>query len=177
MRPPDPAPQAARAPVKTTLVLLLAVSAQAAGNTCLSRAMKAIGADAGASAGFSADVIVRGMETPLVWVGILLGLVFFALFLAALSWEDLSFVLPVSSVGYVLNVAFARWFLAEPVSVTRWIGTALVILGVALVAGTARGGPPPPGTPNRPWPRGDGAATDASAPQTAAGRRIEGRVC
>ncbi len=121
--------------MKTALVLLLALLAQAAGNTCLSRAMKAIGAQAGAA--FSAGIVVRGMETPLVWLGILLSLVFFALFLLTLSWEDLSVVLPVTALGYVLNVAFARWFLAEPVSPARWAGTLLVVVGVALVSKTA----------------------------------------
>ncbi len=125
--------------MKTWTVLLLAMIAQAAGNSCLSRGMKAVGASASSLA-----VLVHGVEAPLVWLGTLLLLVFFALFLAVLSWEDLSFVLPVSSIGYVLNVAAARWLLGESVSLIRWTGTLLVMVGVALVSRTAREAQPRP---------------------------------
>jgi drug/metabolite transporter (DMT)-like permease len=52
-----------------------------------------------------------------------------------LSWADLSYVLPVTSVGYVL-VAFAgRWLLDERITGTRWAGILLIVAGVALVGG------------------------------------------
>ncbi len=177
MRPTAPAPRADHTAAKTILVLLLAVLAQAAGNTCLSRAMRAIGADVGASADLSAGLIVRGMATPLVWVGILLGVVFFGLFLVALSWEDLSFVLPVSALGYVLNVAFARWFLDEPVSPIRWSGTLLVVAGVVLVSGTARGSARPQWAPPIPGPPDDDAGITAAATCADAGPGPGDRAC
>lgn len=123
--------------MKTIVSLAIALVAQAAGDTCLSRAMKGVAAHLPDGARLSPLLLVRGMESPLVWIGILLLLVFLGLFLSALSREDLSFVLPVLSVGYILNVAFARIFLHEPVSPVRWAGTVFIVLGVVMVSVTA----------------------------------------
>jgi drug/metabolite transporter (DMT)-like permease len=57
----------------------------------------------------------------------------FLLFVTALSLADLSFVLPVVSIEVIVNVAFANYFLNEPVSLLRWIGTVLISTGVILV--------------------------------------------
>lgn len=123
--------------MRTIVSLAIALIAQAAGDTCLSRAMKGVAAHLPDGARLSPLLLVRGMESPLVWIGILLLLVFLGLFLSVLSREDLSFVLPVLSVGYILNVAFARVFLHEPVSPVRWAGTVIIVLGVVMVSATA----------------------------------------
>jgi len=60
--------------------------------------------------------------------------VFFVLFSAALSWADLSFVLPATAFGYVLNVAAGNYFLGESVSTSRWAGAAIITLGVLFVS-------------------------------------------
>jgi drug/metabolite transporter (DMT)-like permease len=123
--------------MKTAIVLSLAVCAQAVGNTCLSKGMKEIAAASRMGESFSPVILLLALESPLIWLGILLLLLFFALFAAALTWADLSFVLPASSFGYILNVALAHRFLGEPVSPMRWAGTGLIIFGVILVAKTA----------------------------------------
>ena len=58
---------------------------------------------------------------------------FFAL-MAALSVADVSFVIPVTAVAYILNTLGAKVFLKERVSGQRWLGAALVAMGVALVS-------------------------------------------
>jgi uncharacterized membrane protein len=120
--------------MKTAIVLLIAILAQAVGNTCLSKGMKELAISTSFA---SQDLLRMGLEvmgSPVICLGTLLLIVFFILFTAALSWEDLSYVLPATSLGYVLNVAFANHFLNETVSVTRWLGTALISAGVLLVA-------------------------------------------
>jgi len=119
--------------VKTTVVLALAVVAQAVGNMFLSMGMKEI-ASGGADDGFSILFLVQAMGNPLIWIGILLLILFFALFSASLSWADLSFVIPIISFVYILNVVLAWIFLHESVSATRWAGTLLIFVGVALVS-------------------------------------------
>lgn len=126
--------------MKTTIVLVLAVMAQAFGNTCLSKGMKYIASLGGAGESFSLMMLVHAMETPLIWVGTVLLIVFFALFAAALSWADLSLVLPATAFGYIFNVALAHQYLGEPVSSTRWAGTVLIFIGVVLVSGSKAGG-------------------------------------
>src|SRR5260370_1356025 len=65
--------------------------------------------------------------------GILFLLVFFSFFITALSRADLPYLLPASSLGYVLLALIARFALHEHVSVTRWMGIALVSSGVGFV--------------------------------------------
>jgi uncharacterized membrane protein len=54
-----------------------------------------------------------------------------------LSRADLSYVLPVTAIGYVLNALAGRVVLAEQVSPARWAGTLLIVAGSALVSRTA----------------------------------------
>ena len=65
---------------------------------------------------------------------------FVSLFAIVLSWADLSLAMPIVAIEVVVNVAFATAFLGEQVPLTRWCGVVLVAAGVALVAGSARGG-------------------------------------
>jgi drug/metabolite transporter (DMT)-like permease len=61
-------------------------------------------------------------------------LCFLYCFSAALSWADLSFVLPATAFGYVLNVAAGYYFLGETVSTRRWAGAVIITLGVLFVS-------------------------------------------
>lgn len=77
--------------------------------------------------------LLLAITNPWVALGILLLLGFFACYMTALSWADLTYVLPASSLGYVLLALIARFALHEQVSVTRWLGIALVASGVGFV--------------------------------------------
>jgi len=59
---------------------------------------------------------------------------FFASYLSALSWADLTYVLPATSLSYILMVLLAKFFLHEHVSLWRWLGVALIVTGVGFVA-------------------------------------------
>jgi uncharacterized membrane protein len=122
--------------MKTPIVLTLAILAQAIGNTCLSKGMKNIATMSSTEDGFSLMMILHAMGDPTIWLGTLLLILFFILFAASLSWADLSFVIPVISFGYIVNVALAHQFLDEPVSSMRWLGTGFIFLGVILVSQT-----------------------------------------
>ena len=120
--------------MKTASVLIIAIVSQAMGNVYLAKAMKTITL---ASAGAGEDLLataVRAATSPMLWLGTLLLVVFFVLYSAALSWADLSFVLPATAFGYVLNVAAGHYFLNESVSPTRWAGSVIITLGVFLVS-------------------------------------------
>ncbi len=120
--------------MKTASVLIIAIISQAMGNVYLAKAMKAITM---ASAGAGDDLIAtaaRAATSPMLWLGTLLLVVFFVLYSAALSWADLSFVLPATAFGYVLNVAAGHYFLNEAVSPSRWAGSVIITLGVFLVS-------------------------------------------
>ena len=72
---------------------------------------------------------------PWVTLGVGLLILWMLARMALLSWADLSYVVPVTSIGYVLVALVGRVFLNEQISVTRWAGIALIMGGVALVGG------------------------------------------
>ena len=77
--------------------------------------------------------LLLAIANPWVGLGIIFLLGFFASYMTALSWADLTYVLPASSLGYVLLAFIARFALHEKVSPTRWLGIALVSCGVGFV--------------------------------------------
>lgn len=103
----------------------------AAGDSLLSVGMKQIG-------GISLHDfrhLLLAILNPWVAGGILLLIAFFASYTSALSWADLTYVLPASSLGYVLVAFLARFGLHEQISLNRWMGIALITAGVGIVAG------------------------------------------
>src|SRR5712692_11356824 len=120
--------------MKTAVVLLLALLAQAGGNVCLSQGMREMSAASQLGGPAIVSLLLRGLANPTVWLGIGLLGVFFGLYAAALSWADLSVVLPATAFGYVINVACGYYFLHEAVTPARWAGSLLICLGVFCVS-------------------------------------------
>jgi drug/metabolite transporter (DMT)-like permease len=103
----------------------------AAGDSMLSHGMKQTG-----SISLShLQGVIFAVLNPWVAVGILLLLAFFATYMTALSWADLTYVLPATSLGYVLLALVAKFVLHEQVSPLRWLGIVLIAGGVGFVAG------------------------------------------
>src|ERR1700681_198816 len=84
----------------------------AAGDSMLSHGMKQVGS---ISLNHLQGVIFAILN-PWVAIGILLLLAFFSTYMTALSWADLTYVLPATSLGYVLLALVARFLLHEHVS-------------------------------------------------------------
>lgn len=121
--------------MKTFVVLTLSIMANALGNTFLSKGMKELG-NPNMPLRELARLVGQGLRNPMIWSGIGLLIIFYVLFLASLSWADLTFVLPIVSSSYVVNALFAKYLLGEPIPVARWAGIILVSLGVYLVSKT-----------------------------------------
>jgi drug/metabolite transporter (DMT)-like permease len=103
----------------------------AAGDSLLSHGMKQVGS----ISLHHLPAVLLAVLNPWVAIGILLLLAFFASYTNALSWADLTYVLPASSLGYVLLALIAKFALHEQVSPLRWLGIALISAGVSFVAG------------------------------------------
>ena len=101
----------------------------ALGDIALSRGMKEVGQLSLANW----THVIAAIFTPWVGVGILLLIAFFASYLTALSFADLTYVLPATSIGYILLALLSRFFLHEHISPYRWAGIALIALGVGFV--------------------------------------------
>ena len=102
----------------------------AAGDSMLSHGMK----QTGNISLHHLQGILLAVLNPWVAVGIVLLLAFFASYMNALSWADLTYVLPATSLGYVLLALVAKFALHEEVSPLRWVGIALISGGVGFVA-------------------------------------------
>ena len=112
-------------------LILAAVAVFAScGDVCLARGMKDFGAVTAANWHQLLGVVLD----PWVLTGIGLLLLFFGSYLTALSWADLTYVLPATALSYVLMALLARLFLHEHVTLSRWLGIALVTVGVGFVA-------------------------------------------
>lgn len=100
------------------------------GDSMLSRGMKDIG-----QVSFSrlSDLILA-VRDPWIVGGILFLLAFFAAYTTALSWADLTYVLPATSIGYVLLALIAKFVLHEHITMLRWLGILLIAIGVSFVA-------------------------------------------
>lgn len=120
--------------MKTAAVLTVAILANAFGNLFLTLGMREFEPVTPAAGGWLASLPAHVVSDPWMIAGVLLLIVFLAAYLTALSWADLSFVLPATAPAYILTVLLAKMFLQETVTPGRWAGTFLIVIGTALVA-------------------------------------------
>ncbi len=76
---------------------------------------------------------VAAILTPWVMLGISLLILWLLSRMALLSWADLSYVLPVTSLGYVASALIGHFWLHEHITAQRWAGTLLIVAGTVLV--------------------------------------------
>jgi uncharacterized membrane protein len=120
--------------LRTYTLLLLFVALRAFGNLALAWGTKRFPQ----ALSLHPMPYLQAMLDPFAALGI--AMLIFSLFarMALFSVAELSFVLPVTAIGYVLATLLGKYFLAEPVSPERWLGTMLIFAGAALVGSTPR---------------------------------------
>ena len=114
---------------KTRLFLVLVIVSQPLGNLFLTVGMKHRPL-------VSPLDYLAAIFSPYVALGIVLLIVWLLSRMALLSWADLSYVLPLTAIGYIITAAIGRLVLNEHISPTRWYGTLLIVAGTALVGMT-----------------------------------------
>lgn len=123
----------ARLRLKTRVLVVTVVLANVLGNFLLSSGLR----HSALSHGDSPSRWVEALASPWVFAGVTVLLVWMLSRLALLSWADLSWVVPVTASGYVLNALVGRVLLGEHISLSRWAGIAMITLGVLLVRTTS----------------------------------------
>jgi uncharacterized membrane protein len=118
---------------KTRLFAVIVILSNAFGNFSLKWGM-----DRRAALTFSPLDYLRAIFSPWVMLGISLLILWLLARMALLSWADLSYVLPVTSLGYAASALMGRFFLSEQITPQRWAGTLLIVGGTILVG---RGSP------------------------------------
>ncbi|HXY00980.1 MAG TPA: EamA family transporter [Candidatus Limnocylindrales bacterium] len=115
------------------LLFFFIVVAGTGGELCVSRAMKSIGEVHDFRPKAIMQFLLQAVRLPWMWLGVaLMALGFFSL-LAILSILEVSFVVPVSALSYAAGAFGARAFLGERISRNRWVGIAVVCIGVTIV--------------------------------------------
>ncbi|MCL4794805.1 MAG: EamA family transporter [Bryobacteraceae bacterium] len=109
-------------------LLAVVILSNVAGNFILTLGMRSAPPEAGP---------VTALLHPLVIGGIALLICWTLLRMKLLGMADLSYVLPITAVGYVLNAVAGAVLLHEQVSPQRWAGTLLIVAGAALTARTS----------------------------------------
>jgi drug/metabolite transporter (DMT)-like permease len=78
--------------------------------------------------------LIGAVFTPWIAMGIALLIGYFASYLTALSWADLTYVMPATALGNVFVALLAHYWLHEDISWMRWMGIVMITVGVAFVA-------------------------------------------
>lgn len=110
-------------------VMLIAVLAVSVGETLLSKGMKQSNELTGTVWMQIGGVLSNGYFV----VGVLLMMLYFGMYMLALRWADLSFVLPLTALSYLLGALLAKFYLGEKVTAIRWIGAIIITIGVIIV--------------------------------------------
>jgi uncharacterized membrane protein len=118
--------------LKTWILIGICVITNVAGNCMLGAGMHTMGA----TVSISPLDYIPALLNPWVLAGTTILLVWMLTRLALLSRADLSYILPVTAIAYVLAAIVGHFFLGEQVSGLQWAGIAVIAGGVVLVSET-----------------------------------------
>ena len=120
---------ARRIDFKTKVLTLVVILTNVLGNFALSWGMKHLPTQLADSP----LAYIRTIFSPWVLLGTTLLVLWLLSRMTLLGWADLSFVLPVTSIGYVLTAILGKVFFAEQITWQRWLGTLAIMIGMVLV--------------------------------------------
>jgi drug/metabolite transporter (DMT)-like permease len=122
--------------LKTVALVLVAALIGGSGHVLLSKGMRPVGDLTEAPAHRVGGMVGRALSSPWLLLGVLLQATFFTMYLTLLSRADVSQVLPMLAVDYIVVALLAQAILGEVVTAARWAGIALIVVGVGLVSRT-----------------------------------------
>lgn len=116
--------------------VLAATVCGCAGNLCLRQGMIEVGALPGAAPDELLAFFAAAASSRWIWLGVGLEIAYSLLWLAVLSWSEISWAVPMNALEYALAAAAAYALLGEPIGALRLAGIALICGGVALLSGS-----------------------------------------
>jgi drug/metabolite transporter (DMT)-like permease len=124
--------------LKVLMAMTVAAAAAAVGQIFVRQGMQQVGSLETYAPAALIAYFGRALANPYVIAGTALNAVFYFLFLASLSWADVTVVLPMTALEFGMAAALAVIILDEAVPNLRWAGIALVVLGVVLITYAGR---------------------------------------
>jgi hypothetical protein len=122
--------------LKTSILVVLLIILNSAGNFFFGLGMKRIGALQGWSMAVLHAAFVSVFSSVWIWLGIVSMLLFLGALMLVLSWADFSYVLPATAAMYAVVPLLGHFILGESVTALRWTGVALICMGVGFVSRT-----------------------------------------
>ena len=120
--------------MKTAMTLSIIILASSLGDVFIAKGMKRVGEISTLRLRELALIGKSMVRNAAFLLGILCLAISFCAFLAVLSWADLSYIVPATSLSFVVSTLGAKWLLKERINRLRWLGTLLVCAGVALLS-------------------------------------------
>jgi drug/metabolite transporter (DMT)-like permease len=119
----------------TVFLLALVISGTVGGDLLKAKAMRQNGEVADFRPDALGRVAAAVARRSWIWLAIACYAVSFFGFMALVSIADVSFAVPATAAGFVVETVLAKYILGEAVPVKRWASAALVAAGVFLVGG------------------------------------------
>lgn len=111
----------------TWLLVFVISLADSAGDLCLAMGMKKIGKLKLSLSSFS-----KITTNHFIYFGILFQTIAFFSFISVLTWADISFVRPATSLTFVFSLIGAKYILKEKIYMERFMGIAFVAIGLLI---------------------------------------------
>jgi drug/metabolite transporter (DMT)-like permease len=129
--------------IKLISILIVALFFEAVGVVLLSKGLKEIGEVERINTAEIRRVIIQGATNRDILLGVFFEAIFFAGLLILLAKADVSLIWPLTSLGFVLTTAAAKFIRHEDVTPLRWTGVVLIMMGAALVGWSEKQKAPP----------------------------------
>ena len=123
---------------KLLIILLIGLVFEAVGVVYLNKGLKQVGEVQKISAPEILRVIKAGATNHQILLGVLFEAIFFGVLLVLMSKGTVSFIWPLTSLGFVLTTIAAKFILHEEVSWMRWCGVLLIMLGAGVITYTEK---------------------------------------
>ena len=120
--------------LKLLLILIVGLVFESTGVILLKKGITHIGDMNGVTASEIFRIVRTGATNPQILLGVFFEALFFICLLILMSKSDISFLWPLTALSFVFATFAAMWFLGESVSIVRWFGVILIVIGAAFIS-------------------------------------------
>ncbi len=132
---------------KTVALLVFGLFCEAIGVVLINKGLKQIGGPVSYQFGDLLRIVLDALTNPNFLAGLLLETIFFICLCVLMSKSDVSFLWPLTSLGFVLTALAAKFLLHEHVSPLRWAGVILIVVGAGIITWSEKVKPLKPAAP------------------------------
>jgi drug/metabolite transporter (DMT)-like permease len=122
--------------IKTMIIVLIAAVLGGTGHVFLAKGMRPVGDLTEAPSHRLGEMVTLALSNPWLIFGVVLQAFFFFIYLTLLSRADVSLVLPLTAIDYIVVAVLAQYMLGEIVTPVRWAGMGLIVVGAGLLSRT-----------------------------------------